>query len=302
MSAMPRTLSGLVLLALAGSAAAQEPAEVSYAKGRKLCDLEDTAIAESSGLDRGLANDGIFWTHNDSGSGPQLYAFDDAGLRRATVNVAGAGSVDWEDMSSFGVGKKRFLLVADVGDNDKARRDYALYVVAEPSLGDRVHTEPLQLPPALTIRFCYPDGPENCEAVAVDPERKVILLATREEKANRSRVYSLPLPQRSPKKPLVAEPVAELPLRKVTAMDVSEDGLHAVVLTYGKAHTYRRAPEETWAQAFARDAQRVTIPRRRQGESVCYGADDRSLYLTSEKVPTPLFVVPAKPTEPAESD
>ena len=95
-------------------------------------------------------------------------------------------------------------------------------------------------------------------------------------------------------------PDVAMSLRKVTAMDVSQDGLHAVVLTYGKAHTYRRAPEESWADAFAREGRRVTIPRRKQGESVCYGDDDRSLYLTSEEVPTPLLVVPALKAEKSD--
>ncbi len=37
------------------------------------------------------------------------------------------------------------------------------------------------------------------------------------------------------------------------------------------------------------------MPQRNQGESVCYGADGRTLYLTSEFAPTPLLEVPAEP-------
>jgi hypothetical protein len=40
------------------------------------------------------------------------------------------------------------------------------------------------------------------------------------------------------------------------------------------------------------------MPLRRQGESICYGPDGRSLYLTSEKLPTPLIEIPAR-AEPA---
>jgi hypothetical protein len=34
------------------------------------------------------------------------------------------------------------------------------------------------------------------------------------------------------------------------------------------------------------------MPQRRQGETVCYGPDGKTLYLTSEFAPTPLFEVP----------
>ena len=39
----------------------------------------------------------------------------------------------------------------------------------------------------------------------------------------------------------------------------------------------------------------VTMPIRRQGESICYAADGHSLYLTSERQPTPLWIVERTP-------
>ena len=76
-------------------------------------------------------------------------------------------------------------------------------------------------------------------------------------------------------------------------MDVSPDGRRAVVLSYGDAYEYFRRPEEDWAAAFARGPRLLPMPERQQGEAIGYGADGRSLYLTSEKRPTPLWVVPS---------
>jgi hypothetical protein len=65
------------------------------------------------------------------------------------------------------------------------------------------------------------------------------------------------------------------------------------VLTYGDAMEFTRQAEETWAQGFARPGRPVRMPPRRQGESICYGPDGRTLYLTGEQRPTPLLQVPA---------
>ena len=81
-------------------------------------------------------------------------------------------------------------------------------------------------------------------------------------------------------------------------MDISPDGLRMMVLTYGDAWEYVRRPREDWADAVARSARRIRMPRRVQGESICYGIDGKTLYLTSEgkgknsAEPSPLLEVP----------
>src|SRR5262249_9269918 len=64
-----------------------------------LCNLENQSIRESSGIAASRRNAGVFWTHNDSGDGPFIYAFDRQGKHRGVWRVAGAGAVDWEDMA-----------------------------------------------------------------------------------------------------------------------------------------------------------------------------------------------------------
>jgi len=74
-------------------------------------------------------------------------------------------------------------------------------------------------------------------------------------------------------------------------MDVSPDGRRMVLLTYGDAFEFQRGEEETWSAALKRRPRKLTMPLRLQGESLCYGSDGRTLYLTSEKLPTPLWEV-----------
>jgi len=262
-----------LLLCLGGLAAAGAEAPVAYAPGRQLCTLANAAIDESSGLAASRRLDGVFWTHNDSGDDPRLYAFNRQGEHLATVTVRGAIARDWEDMASFTLRGKPWLLVGDVGDNARARRHSTVRM-------------------RFAVEFTYDGGALNCEAVAIDARGKTALVI---DKAFRPtcRVFAVPLKANERDKPWVVKPIATLPIPTVTAMDVSPDGRRAIVLTYAHACEYARKPGETWADAFTRAPRVVKLPGRRQGESICYGPDGKALYLTSEKTPTPLLEVPA---------
>jgi hypothetical protein len=251
----------------------------SPARGRVIATLASDQVKESSGLARGLANPGVFFTHNDSGDGPRLYAFGADGTARGFVDLEGPGvrNVDWEDLSSFSEGGRPFFLVADTGDNHFERNVYTLYVVPEPDLkGERTTATPSR-----TIRFQYEDGSHDCEAAAVDPATGAVYLVTKVWSGNAG-IYSVACRESSDDEPCRAVAVAKASLARATGMDFSADGLRAIVVTRGDAFEYERTPEETWPDAFARKPRRVDLPHRRQGESICYGPDDATLYLTSE--------------------
>jgi len=150
-----------------------------------------------------------------------------------------------------------------------------------------------QIPIVQTIHFSYQDDHRNCEALAVDPTGNTILFVTK-ERATRCYVYTMPWPKNDPEKVSVAKKIATLEIPSATAMDVSPDGRRAVVLTYGHAYEFTRGPDEDWAAAFSRRPRMLAMPRREQGESICYGVDGKTLYLTSEGRPTPLWQVPVK--------
>ncbi len=262
-----------------------------YGAPRQLADLADRRIDESSGIAPSRRRDDVFWTHNDSGP-PRLYAFNTKGEDLGTFEVRGARLVDWEDLASCVLDGRELLVIGDVGDNLRRRKSVTVYLCPEPVL-----TPPPQkttsVAVSMRIEFTYPDGPQDCEALAVDPgARTIYLLAKRGER----HVYALPIPRLRPARPLVAERIATLRLLWVTGMDMSADpppAGRAVVLTYGSAYEYVRGPGQGWAEAFAGRPRTLEMPPRRQGEAVCYDRHGRSLYLTSEGTPCPLYVVPA---------
>ena len=148
------------------------------------------------------------------------------------------------------------------------------------------------MPQAQTIHYGYEDDHRNCEALAVDPATNTILLASKERGAL-CRIYMLPWPENNPKKVFSAKLIATVNVPPATGMDISPDGRRAVILTYSHAYEFTRRRGEDWAAAFKRLPAEIELPPRRQGESICYGPDGKTLYLTSEKRPTPLWEVPA---------
>jgi hypothetical protein len=266
-----------------------------YNPGRKIANLANQSITESSGLACSRAVPGVFWTHNDSGDQARLFAFNLKGEDLGTYPIHGASAQDWEDMCSYSIAGKHFLLVADTGNNKVQRKIFTLYIAHEPAINTK-QAEPQPLSLFAQQDFTYQDGPHNCEAVAVDPARREIVLVSKTRKPT-CKAYVLPLPVRKNPKQAVAIPVATLTIPTTCAMDISGDGLRALVLTSETAYEFTRQADEDWSRGFARQPRIIKMPARRQGESVCYGSNGVTIYLTSEKTPTPLLeVTPSNPS------
>ncbi|MDR2675845.1 MAG: hypothetical protein LBC18_13525 [Opitutaceae bacterium] len=148
-------------------------------------------INEASGLAPSRRADSLLWTHNDSDGEPVLYAIATDGRFLGSVRVAGVRNIDWEDIASFELDGRAWLLIADTGDNGTVRRDCALHVIAEPDPAALSPARELTAAVAWSIPVRYPDGPHDCESVAVDArEGRAWLLIKRE---NPNRLASLPL-------------------------------------------------------------------------------------------------------------
>ncbi len=269
--------------------------------------LEHPALKESSGLAASRRDPGVLWTHNDSGGKPRLFACTIQGQHLAVVRIQGVGARDWEDIAAFALDGKAWLLVGDVGDNWARRQDCILYVVEEPVV-DHIHAESeLVVPVAWKIPFTYEDGPRDCEAVAVDATSNQVLLVSK--RTAPVALYTLPLLPEGDR-PLVARRRAVLGLAdkanpsdptghrsyvqwqfQPTAMDVAPDGSAVLVLTYGHAYLFPRVKGEKWETALSGVPQFVSVPGRTQGESGCFSADGRAIFVGSEGRSSPLWQI-----------
>lgn len=264
---------------------------VPYGVGREVCRLKDPNIDESSGVACSRRNPDFFWTHNDSGGDGRVYLFDTKGQNLGSCLLQDVLPFDFEDMFSFQANGKSYLVLCDIGNNGRAAAIQLMYVIEEPPFDVEKGVTVDQVSVVQTIAYSYEDDHRDCEAVGIDPTDKTILFVTK-ERTSECHVYALDWPKPSPTKAFSARHIGTLKIPAVTAMDVSPDGRRAVVLTYKHAYEFVRDENENWKDAFSRKPRKIVTPERVQGESICYGADGKTLYLTSEKQPTPLLMVP----------
>ena len=263
--------------------------------GAETFELANEDLDELSGLAVSHADATLLWGHNDTGGGQRLFRIGLHGEDLGRVRIAGVQSSDWEDIAAFDDAGGPALLIADTGDNLALRSWPVLYAVRDPG---RRGT------PALLWRvdFRFPDGAHDVEAMAVDPRDRVILLVTKREAP--PRLYRLALPDRTPAarptaeflgevaglppKPSLRErlaaPFAELS-EMPSALDISRDGLTAVLVTGHRAYVYRREPGMGWAAALARTPVAVALPDLKQIEAAALSADGRELFVGSEGRP-----------------
>ena len=263
--------------------------------------ISDRNIGEASGMAVSLIHEDIVWVINDSGNSSSVYALNPKGEVMGTLNIQGVSNNDWEDLASFEYEGKPYVLIADVGDNASRRKAYFLHFIEEPDIEKISDLSSLSVKPSWSITYTYEDGPRDCESVAVDIiNGKVLLLSKRDRPPV---LYELPLAKQ---KNAVAKKCAEiksLPQRtqdithfskysnQPTAMDISADGLSAVVLTYGSTFYFSKRKSTDWATVFSGSPREIMFPPLRQAESVCFDRDGSSIFITSEQIPAPLLKI-----------
>ena len=263
--------------------------------------ISDRNIGEASGMAVSLIHEDIVWVINDSGNSSSVYALNPKGEVMGTLNIQGVSNNDWEDLASFEYEGKPYVLIADVGDNASRRKAYFLHFIEEPDIEKISDLSSLSVKPSWSITYTYEDGPRDCESVAVDIiNERVLLLSKRDSPLL---LYELPL---TAQKNAVAKKCAEIkPLPKrtqgitqfskysnqPTAMDISADGLSAVVLTYGSTFYFSKKKSADWATVFSGSPREIMFPPLRQAESVCFDRDGSSIFITSEQIPAPLLKI-----------
>jgi hypothetical protein len=96
----------------------------------RVAKFSDSSIDESSGLAASKRYPGFFWTHNDQGHAPVLFAVNRAGKTVGRYKVTGATINDWEDVAVDNAGH---IYIADTGNNDGTRDKVQVYLVTEPN-------------------------------------------------------------------------------------------------------------------------------------------------------------------------
>jgi len=263
--------------------------------------LQDPSIDEASGLARSHEHPDLLWVINDDGS-PVLHAIDNTGAARGKVKLSKASNRDWEDLASFRLSGRSYLLIADIGDNERKRKDVRLYVVEEPEPDQK------KAKIAWQFDFKYPEGPRDAEAIAVDADNQRILVLTKRDIP--AVLYELPLVPKKNKKTVVAKrlgvvnslpqhrrldvehaPVTNNWFWQPSGMDINADGSAAVVLTYGGMYFYARSDNESWLAALQKPPLGLGLRKVRNAESITFSSSGDAAFITTERKHAPLLRV-----------
>jgi hypothetical protein len=266
--------------------------------------LKNRAIVESSGLTASRLSPGVFWTHNDSGDGPYIFAFNARGGSLGVWRVASADARDWEDIAA-GPGPqagKSYLYIGDIGDNSEARKEIVVYRVLEPSVSPETintsRSKPNITETAEAIRLRYPDGKHDAETVMVHPQTGSLFIVTKVLLDNPV-VYEAPAPL-NPDTITTMKRVRSISLPSllggvITGGTISPDGRRVALCDYFQAYELvlprgSSTFDDIWKQSIVS----IDLGRRTQGEAIAYRMDGKALLATSEGRSSPLIQVVRK--------
>ena len=84
--------------------------------------LLDGQLGEASGLAASRMHRDTLWLVEDGGNPAKLHAISKRGRRLASHAIDGIRNTDWEDLAAFELDGRRYLLIADTGDNGEIGR------------------------------------------------------------------------------------------------------------------------------------------------------------------------------------
>jgi len=238
----------------------------------------DQRLEEASGLVGSLANPGFLWTINDSGNPPEVFLIDHQAKTTLVCTLLHARNRDWEDIA-IGAGpnaKKKYIYVADIGDNWAQNELKFIYRFEEPILKSQNKITITQYD---TLILRMPDGKRDAETILIDPFTNDLFLISKREDA--VALYTTPYPY-STNDTIVLRKVMVLPFTRIVAGSISLDGTQILLKTYERVYCWKRTRQESLAETFKKKPIELPYDREQQGEAIAWSANGEEFYTLSE--------------------
>jgi hypothetical protein len=277
--------------------------------------VDNDQLVEASGLVASRTHPGVYWSHNDGGNDPGVFAIGSDGVDIGFHALDVDGVTDVEDIAIAAYGGTEALYLADIGDNAAERESVRVYRFAEPDPGSLAPITEFEV-----LEYVYPDRPYNAETLLIDEADQRLVIVTKEQapdadglpdrvgRTKPSFIFEGPLEGPAEGEgPIELTAVGsidmpELETRTVsdsphpatalgfggvpTGGDVSPDGALVALRTYEAVWVWPREPGQRVAEAFGNEPCQVTSVPEAQGEAVAF-VDD-GLVTLGEGVNPPL--------------
>ena len=192
--------------------------------------IQPKELRESSGIIASRRYPGIYWSINDSGNPPDLFAIKVNGKGICRIRISSARNVDWEDIAIDADGK---IYIGDFGNNSRRRRVLSIYCLDEPAPDVAPRVAKIKR----LVRFTYPSKeiPFDCEAMFVRKGWAYLI----SKEFHKARFWGIRLNSKAEAHPRIRY-LGSLPhIAQVTAADISPDGKWVAVLSYFKIVVYQ---------------------------------------------------------------
>lgn len=252
-----------------------------------VANIKDAQITECSGLAASHRYPGLLWANNDSGDSARLFLLNAGGETVATVKLKGASARDWEDVDIAG----DTVYAGDIGDNLSWRDGLQIYRFVEPELDPQKLGQELEVEPQKTV-VRYPGKARDAETLLTAPDGRIWILS---KEAGGSSLFTANFKDGDAQDmKRVGEKIqfgaTGYFTKLATGGNFSPDGSKLVVTTYAQTYEWKLpAPYEVTTLAALIPTIRP-LPSLKQCESVCYSADGKQIFLSSEGKSAPIYV------------
>jgi hypothetical protein len=269
--------------------------------------VKNARLTEISGLVASRRYPGVYWTHNDSGGKPEVFALTLDGSDLGSYAFPGATAIDWEDIA---IGPKAgavgsYIYAADIGDNaaevplgglGTAREKVTIYRAPEPGLAPKAPGAVLT--GVERFDLVYPAGREDAEAALVDPVSGDLVIVTKSP-IGQSRILvaqaaamvngaTITMQDFGTIQIVPPVKVSSFPGTWLTGADISPDGSLILLRTYQAVLAFSRAKGESVPDALRHPSCDAPQVDETQGEAIAIAADGSRYSTISEGLNQPI--------------
>jgi hypothetical protein len=249
-----------------------------FAKGTPLGQVEKR-LEEASGLVESAAHPNHFWTMNDSGHPAEVFLIDNKAQIQLTCKLKGIDNRDFEDITigNGPVEGKKYIYVADIGDNLEKYDVKLIYRFVEPSTRAK---QEITITEFDTLKVRLEDKVRDTEAIFMDPLLNDMYLVSKREDS--VRLYQIKQPFANDT--LMAKPIAILPFHKIVAASITADGQELLLKDYDHVYYWKNNERLSIPKLLQTKPAILAYERERQGEAICWANNGKGYYTLSEAV------------------